>query len=62
MGADDGIPYGRRLSELARERGAATALVAAAADGSERTYGWTDLERRANQVYGRPSLSARSLA
>lgn len=53
MGAEDGIPYGRRLTELARERGAATALVAAAADGSEQAYGWTDLERRANQVAAR---------
>ena len=50
MGADAGIPYGRRLTELAGELGEAPALVVAAADGSERTLGWTALERRANQV------------
>ena len=50
MGADEGIPYGRRLTELAREHGERTALIAATADGSEREYGWATLERRANQV------------
>ncbi|MGY1740195.1 MULTISPECIES: class I adenylate-forming enzyme family protein [unclassified Blastococcus] len=50
MGTDEGIPYGRRLTELARARGDATALIAAAADGTEQRHGWADLERRANQV------------
>ncbi len=50
MGADEGIPYGRRLTELAGDLGEATALVVAAADGSEREYGWVALERRANQI------------
>lgn len=53
MGADEGIPYGRRLTELARERGDAPALVAATADGAEQVHGWATLERRANQVAAR---------
>ena len=47
---EDGVPYGRRLTDLARERGDETALVLAAPDGSEREYGWAELEARANQV------------
>jgi bile acid-coenzyme A ligase len=50
VGADEGIPYGRRLTDLADELGDATALVVAAADGSEQAHGWRALERRANQV------------
>ena len=50
MGTDDGIPYGRRLTELARDQGDSTALITVAADGTEKEYGWATIERRANQV------------
>src|SRR5438105_4875667 len=46
----DGVPYGRRLTDLARERSDQTALVVAQTDGSESSYDWAHLEARANQV------------
>ena len=50
MVSDDGVPYGRRLTELARDHGNATALITAAPDGTEEQHGWATIERRANQV------------
>lgn len=44
------ISYGRRLTNLADERGEAVAVVFTSARGEERTISWADLERRANQV------------
>jgi bile acid-coenzyme A ligase len=46
----DGVPYGRRLTDLARERAEGAALVVAAADGGEMSYDWLWLEARANQA------------
>ena len=45
-----GIPYGSRLTELADERGEATAVTVVARDGSETAVSWVGLERRSNQV------------
>ena len=44
------LSYGRRLTALATERADDVAVVFAAADGTERTITWAELERRANQV------------
>ena len=44
------ISYGRRLTELAAERGAQEALIHAADDGQDQSLSWEDLERRSNQV------------
>ena len=45
-----GVPYGRRLTDLARERGEQIALVVARADGGESSYSWAALEAQANQM------------
>lgn len=45
-----GIPYGTRLGQLAAELGGSTAVTLVAEDGSERTVGWEELERRSNQL------------
>ncbi|MFI5052844.1 MAG: class I adenylate-forming enzyme family protein [Acidimicrobiia bacterium] len=46
----EGIPYGRRLTALAERHGDATAVVFAAADGSEEVISWQRLDERANQM------------
>ncbi|MGD9796735.1 MAG: class I adenylate-forming enzyme family protein [Acidimicrobiia bacterium] len=45
-----GIPFGKRLTNLAERLGDATAVVFAAADGSEEVVSWRRLDERANQV------------
>ena len=49
-GADAAFPYGTRLTQLAEERGEATAVTLVAEDGGERTVGWRELDRRSNQL------------
>lgn len=44
------ISYGRRLTDLAAERGAQTAIVMVSLDGTETTCSWAQLESRANQI------------
>jgi bile acid-coenzyme A ligase len=46
----ESVSYGRRLTQLAAERGEADALVFAADDGTDRPISWRTLERRANQA------------
>jgi len=48
--ADDAVPYGTRLAQLAEERGDATAVTLVAEDGGERQFGWQELEDRSNQL------------
>jgi len=44
------VPYGRRIADLAAERGDETAVLFAAMDGSEQSVTWRELDRRSNQV------------
>lgn len=44
------VSYGRRLTELAGERGDATAVVFAHSSGDDAPVSWAELERRANQT------------
>ena len=44
------VPYGTRLTQLATERGDAPAVTLLAEDGTERTVGWRELDRRSNQL------------
>jgi bile acid-coenzyme A ligase len=44
------VSFGRRLSALAEERGEETAVVFAAANGTEEPLSWSTLDRRANQM------------
>lgn len=54
---EDGVPFGLRLAELARERGDQLALITLAPDGSARTLSFTELDARANQ-WGRALAAA----
>jgi bile acid-coenzyme A ligase len=44
------ISYGRRLSQLAEERGDETAVVFAAQDGTDYSLSWVYLDQRSNQM------------
>jgi bile acid-coenzyme A ligase len=46
----DQISYGRRLSQLADERGTETAVIFAAADGTDHPLSWVYLDQRSNQM------------
>lgn len=48
----DGVPYGRRLTDLADAHPDQAALHFAAADGRDHTVSWGELERRSNQMAG----------
>ena len=48
--ADEAIPYGTRLAQLADERGGATAVTLVAEDGGERNVSWEELDRGSNQL------------
>ncbi len=45
-----GTSYAARLTQLAEQRGDATAVVLVAEDGSAQSVSWQDLERRSNQL------------
>ena len=47
--ADDGVPYGRRLTELASADPGGTALTVVSKDRTETTLTWDGLERAANR-------------
>ncbi len=49
-GRDERPSYGRRLSDLAAEKGDGPALVFAASDGTDLVLSWADLEARANRL------------
>lgn len=44
------VSYAQRIADLAAERGERTALIFVAADGSERSLTWAELDSRANQM------------
>lgn len=44
------VSYGKRLGDLAEERGKAVGVTFASADGGETEISWLELERRANQT------------
>ena len=44
------VSIGRRLTQLATERGDETALISAAPDGEERRVSWRQLDARSNQI------------
>ncbi|MGZ4728087.1 MAG: class I adenylate-forming enzyme family protein [Acidimicrobiales bacterium] len=44
------ISYGRRLNELAAERGDDVAIVFAALDGTDQPITWSELDRRSDQI------------
>ncbi len=48
--ADEAIPYGTRLAQLAGQRGDTTAVTLVAEDGTEREVSWQELEDRSNQL------------
>jgi len=48
--APGAVSFGRRLTELAHERGSSTAVVSVARDGSSASIGWDELDRRSNQL------------
>ncbi len=48
--AEEGIPYGTRLGQMAEAGGDATAVVFVAEDGDEQAITWQELERRSNQM------------
>jgi bile acid-coenzyme A ligase len=48
--ANAAISYGTRLAQLVGERGDATAVTLVSEDGSERSVGWQELDRRSNQL------------
>ncbi|MBO0865237.1 MAG: AMP-binding protein, partial [Mycobacterium sp.] len=54
---DDGVPFGTRLQELAREWGDEFAVVSVAPDGSARSLTFAELEARSNQ-WGRALAAA----
>src|SRR5262245_61721376 len=45
-----GVPFGERLTDLAEQRGDATALIFARERGDEERVSWRELEGRANQM------------
>ncbi len=49
-GNEAGVPYGRRLTDLARERADDTAVIFVADDGTEVRWSWRQLDERANQM------------
>jgi len=46
----EGIPFGRRITELAEEDPDAKALIIVAPDGSERVFTTSQIDRRTNQL------------
>lgn len=47
---DQRMSFGERVTDLARRRPYQAAVVAVAADGTERTLSWAELDRRTNAV------------
>ncbi len=48
--AEEGIPYGTRLGQMAEAGGDGTAVIFVAEDGGEQAITWRELERRSNQM------------
>jgi bile acid-coenzyme A ligase len=48
--ADDAVPYGTRLGQLAETLGEATAVIFVDVDGGEHTVSWRELDTRSNQL------------
>src|ERR1700683_3392360 len=48
--AEEGIPYGTRLGQVAESGGDGTAVVFVSEDGGEQTISWRQLDVRSNQL------------